>query len=97
PARDTTEPPVHMKRPRAHRLHLAAAALVAAAVATPLALAASTGHLVAHAAKSKQTVSAAAVPAGQWLGFGRTPDENRHTPLTQVTPANVAQLKRDYT
>jgi PQQ-dependent dehydrogenase (methanol/ethanol family) len=34
---------------------------------------------------------------GDWRGFGRTPDQNRHSPLTQVTPANVAQLQRDYT
>ncbi len=37
------------------------------------------------------------MPAGEWLGFGRTPDENRHTPLTQITPTNVGQLQRDYT
>ena len=29
-----------------------------------------------------------------WGGFGNTPDEYRHSPLTQITPENVAQLGR---
>src|SRR5438105_5825973 len=32
-----------------------------------------------------------------WGGFGNTPDENRHSQLTQITPANVTQLGRVYT
>jgi PQQ-dependent dehydrogenase (methanol/ethanol family) len=32
-----------------------------------------------------------------WGGFGNTPDELRHSPLTQITPKNVAQLGRLYT
>src|SRR5712691_8063902 len=32
-----------------------------------------------------------------WGGFGNTPDENRHSPLTQITPANVDQLGRLFT
>ena len=32
-----------------------------------------------------------------WLGFGNTPDENRHSPLTQITPQNVDQLGRLFT
>ncbi len=32
-----------------------------------------------------------------WLGFGRTPDNMRHSPLVEITPANVAQLGRVYT
>ena len=32
-----------------------------------------------------------------WGGFGNTPDELRHSPLTQITKANVAQLGRAYT
>ena len=39
----------------------------------------------------------ATVPAAEWLAFGRTPDGNRHTPLTSITPANVSQLQRVYT
>ena len=35
-------------------------------------------------------------PSGDWLGFGRTPDNMRHSPLTQITPANVAKLGRIY-
>jgi alcohol dehydrogenase (cytochrome c) len=34
--------------------------------------------------------------SGDWVGFGRTPDNNRHSPLTQITPANVARLERVY-
>ena len=32
-----------------------------------------------------------------WGGFGNTPDELRHSPLTDITPGNVAQLGRLYT
>jgi alcohol dehydrogenase (cytochrome c) len=38
----------------------------------------------------------AAEPPGDWLGFGRTPDNNRRSPLTELTPANVAKLGRVY-
>jgi alcohol dehydrogenase (cytochrome c) len=37
------------------------------------------------------------VADGDWLGFGRTSDNMRHSPLTEITPANVAQLGRAYT
>jgi alcohol dehydrogenase (cytochrome c) len=36
-------------------------------------------------------------PSGDWLSFGRTPDNLRHSPLTEITPANVANLGRVYT
>ncbi|HZT91371.1 MAG TPA: PQQ-binding-like beta-propeller repeat protein [Gaiellaceae bacterium] len=39
----------------------------------------------------------APVPSGDWTSFGRTTDNNRHSPLTQITPANVSQLGREYT
>jgi alcohol dehydrogenase (cytochrome c) len=32
-----------------------------------------------------------------WGGFGNTPDELRHSPLTQITTGNVSQLGRAYT
>jgi len=32
-----------------------------------------------------------------WGGFGNTPDELRHSPLTQITPSNVGRLGRAYT
>ena len=32
-----------------------------------------------------------------WGGFGNTPDNLRHSPLTQITTGNVAQLGRVYT
>jgi len=32
-----------------------------------------------------------------WGGFGNTPDELRHSPLTDITPGNVDQLGRLYT
>ncbi len=41
--------------------------------------------------------SGAAAPSGDWTGFGRTTDNMRHSPLTQITPANVSQLGRAYT
>lgn len=39
----------------------------------------------------------AAAPSGDWLSFGRTTDNARHSPLTQITPANVSRLGRVYT
>ena len=69
-------------------LGVAAAPLVAAALLAPLGLAAAQGPTRTGTASAAGT---------DWLGFGRTPDENRHTPLVQITPSNVAQLQRDYT
>ena len=42
---------------------------------------------------------AAGAPAvsGDWTSFGRSTDNLRHSPLTQITPSNVAQLGRAYT
>jgi PQQ-dependent dehydrogenase (methanol/ethanol family) len=40
------------------------------------------------------TRSAVADPVGDWTGFGRTPDNNRHSPLAQITPGNVAGMGR---
>jgi len=39
----------------------------------------------------------AAVPNVGWGGFGNTPDENRHSPLTTITSGNVDQLGRLFT
>jgi alcohol dehydrogenase (cytochrome c) len=58
-------------------------ALVAGALLLACGLAASAGSVVA--------------PSGDWLAFGRTPDNLRHSPLTEVTPGNVANLGRVYT
>jgi alcohol dehydrogenase (cytochrome c) len=41
--------------------------------------------------------AAAPIATGDWLGFGRTSDNTRHSPLTEITPDNVAQLGRVYT
>ena len=38
-----------------------------------------------------------AVASGDWAAFGRTVDNNRYSPLTDITPANVGQLGRVYT
>jgi alcohol dehydrogenase (cytochrome c) len=35
--------------------------------------------------------------AGDWLSFGRTADNDRDSPLTQITQSNVDQLKLSYT
>ena len=37
------------------------------------------------------------VASGDWPAFGRTADNNRYSPLTDITPQNVAQLGRAYT
>ena len=41
--------------------------------------------------------SGAALPSGDWTGFGRTTDNMRHSPLTEITPSNVSDLGRAYT
>ena len=33
---------------------------------------------------------------GDWTSFGRTPANDRHSPLTEITPANVSRLDRAY-
>jgi alcohol dehydrogenase (cytochrome c) len=33
---------------------------------------------------------------GDWTSFGRSPTNDRHSPLTQLTPANVSNLERAY-
>ena len=46
------------------------------------------------------TSASARTSAGEnvgWLGFGNTPDEIRHSPLTQITKDNVEQLGRLFT
>jgi outer membrane protein assembly factor BamB len=40
--------------------------------------------------------SGAAQPSGDWTGFGRTTDNMRHSPLVQITKANVGQLGKAY-
>jgi PQQ-dependent dehydrogenase (methanol/ethanol family) len=66
---------------RAYPRALAVAGVVAAA-----------GLLLASA-QARTTVSANV----GWGGFGNTPDELRHSPLTQITTSNVSQLGRLYT
>ena len=39
-------------------------------------------------------VGAAPSASGNWLSWGRTLDQNRHSPLTQITKANVDRLGR---
>src|SRR5258708_38275527 len=63
--------------------------LVLAAVLVVAVLTAVTGSIAAGSHSS-------AIAAGDWLSFGRTPDNNRLTPLTEITPSNVDQLQRVY-
>ncbi len=41
--------------------------------------------------------SSASLSPDNWSGWGNTPDQNRHSPLTAITQDNVAQLGRVYT
>ncbi len=72
---------------------VAAPLLVAGALA-PLGLGAAQGP---NPVGSTHRVAAPAAAGGDWLAFGRTADQNRHSPLTQITASNVSQLQRDYT
>jgi alcohol dehydrogenase (cytochrome c) len=46
-------------------------------------------------ASGTQTQKSAIAP-GDWLSFGRTPDNSRLSPLKEITPSNVDQLQRVY-
>jgi PQQ-dependent dehydrogenase (methanol/ethanol family) len=63
---------------------LALGAALALAVLVPVAVSLAAG------ARSSAT------PPGDWTAFGRTPDNSRLSPLTEITPDNVAQLQRVY-
>jgi alcohol dehydrogenase (cytochrome c) len=52
--------------------------------------------LLAMLGGSASGAPTASIPAGDWYGFGRTPDNLRQSPLTQITPANVTKLERAY-
>ncbi len=65
------------------RRHVVFAALILAVLVS----------VTASVASSSRT---SAIPAGDWQAFGRTPDNSRLSPLTQITPANVSQLERVY-
>ncbi len=49
--------------------------------------------VVLASASARQTAG----PDVGWAGFGNTPDENRHSPLTEITPGNVDTLGRSFT
>ena len=60
--------------------------------------------LIALAALLVRNTSSASLPPprprqsrnGDWAAFGRTVDDDRYSPLTDITPANVGQLGRVY-
>lgn len=61
-----------------------------------LALAGALIVLVLTPVAASQTTHSTAGGAGDWLSFGRTVDNNRDSPLTEITPSNVSNLKRAY-
>ena len=63
----------------------------------PVVALAATVVLAAFAGVALGRPAATVQPVGDWLSFGRTPDNARFSPLTQITPANVDQLGRVYT
>ena len=63
----------------------------------PVVAIAATVVLAAFAGAALGRPAATVQPVGDWLSFGRTPDNARFSPLTQITPANVDQLGRVYT
>jgi len=56
-----------------------------------LAIAAGVGVV---ATGSERATGATRVVSGNWTSFGRSADQNRHSPLTQITRANVGSLGR---
>src|SRR5262249_32804790 len=65
--------------------------------AIPRALAAAVAVAVAGVLLTSAAARNSASLNVGWCGFGNTPDENRHSPLTDITPQNVSQLARVYT
>ncbi len=67
-----------------HRARAAILAVIAAAVVLGITLASAVARPSADANVG-------------WGGFGNTPDENRHSPLTQITTGNIDKLGRAFT
>ena len=67
---------------------------MAALLAAALALVAAPSSVFARHAAARATTAGANVG---WAGFGNTPDENRHSPLTLINPSNVGKLGRLFT
>lgn len=51
------------------------------------------GRLESRPAADAAPEAAAPVPPGEWHAYGRTGEGQRHSPLAQITPANVDQLR----
>src|ERR1700753_4249642 len=62
-----------------------------------LATALTTSTAVARADVGTRATATAASGDVGWNGFGNTPDENRHSPLTQIDEGNVSTLGRAFT
>jgi alcohol dehydrogenase (cytochrome c) len=52
------------------------------------------GISVAATGGARTAAVAPTQSGGDWTLFGRTADQNRHSPLTQITPANIGELGR---
>jgi alcohol dehydrogenase (cytochrome c) len=59
-----------------------------------LALAAFAGALTFSPVSTGPAGGATRAVSGNWLSWGRTLDQNRHSPLTQITRSNIGQLGR---
>ena len=55
------------------------------------------GRIADAPAMAKNEIKTANVPDGDWQAYGRTSYGRRYSPLDQITPANVAQLKVAWT
>ncbi|MGJ4860523.1 glucose/quinate/shikimate family membrane-bound PQQ-dependent dehydrogenase [Labrys sp. La1] len=55
------------------------------------------GNLPPAASPAPVAADAASLPDGDWPAYGRTQFGNRYSPLTQITPQNVSQLKVAWT
>src|SRR3954471_16894690 len=64
------------------------------ALARATVLLAALSLVVLAGASAQRTADA---PPANWLLFGNTPNQNRYSPLTQISPDNVGQLGRVFT
>ena len=60
----------------------------------PVVAIAATVVLAAFAGAALGRPAATVQPVGDWLSFGRTPDNARFSPLTQINKQNVIELGR---
>lgn len=88
-----TEPVVHKRRTAAPLLGVLALFLVTSVASWVVDPHHNEGSLPGERSQAQPATEAAEIPAGEWHAYGRTNEGQRYSPLSQITPDNVAQLE----